>query len=296
MKKGIALLAAVGLIMSMAVPVAAEEQITTYKGDQELVLTEAGDVDLTKEELAEKSGKAMKDAEDLAIYMKMDVEANISYDAEGTEMSMDMVMKADMSDNKKGGLEYRAEKMNMSFFGMNMDQESEEYIFPNADGKKVSVRKETSSESEEENNGEWVAEAVGEMEDLEEDVEDSSIDTFLSDDMFESFELLDKMYTDGEKNYYVLKAKTADVMSGGGFGSIEEVFGEIDTDAECYMLFSEDGMIESMYIDLSGLEGVADEEQGVETSFSKFMVSLYSDAPVEIVIPEEVQAAGDAAA
>lgn len=304
MKRGIALAAVVGLLVSMAVPVSAAEEIHTYKGDQELILTEAGDVDITKEELVEKSQNTMEAADNFAFFMKMDVEANMSYDAEGTQMSMDMAIKADMSDNKNGGLEYSLEKMTMDFFGMTMEQTSEEYIFPNASGKKVSVKKETSSETEEEESPEWVAEAVeeeseealeetaGEIEALE---EGTSADSMLTDDLFASFELLDKKYTDGEKVYYVLKGKTSEIMNS-GFGDVEEMFGDITSDTDCYMLLSEEGMLESMYIDLGDVDMNIVEEEGVETTFSKFVISLYTDESTEIVIPEEVQAAGDAAA
>ena len=303
MKKGIALLVAAGMLIGMAMPVSAAEQITTYKGDQELVLTEAGDTDLTKEELFEKTRTAMEGVEDLALYMVMDIEANISYEAEGTEMSLDLVMDADMSDTKNAGLEYKSEKMNMSFFGMEMKEETEEYIFPNADGKKVSVKKETSSETEGEEPAGWVAEAVeddadeaaeevaGEMEDLE---ETSSIDSFVNDDMYQAFELLDKKYTDGEKEYYVLRAKTQDVM-GNVFGDVEEMFGEIESDTDCYMIFSDEGMLESLHMDLGDLSGKVIEQDGAKTTFSQFMIAVYTEEPGEIVIPEEVQAAGDAA-
>lgn len=297
MKKGIVLLTAVGILMSMTVGVSAAEEIHTHKGDQEIVLTEAGETDLTKEELIEKAQDIMRSSENYAFIMNMDVEANMSVDAEGTKMDMDLIMKMNMTDNKNDGLEYRSENMTMSFFGMDMSQESEEYIFPNADGKKVSVKKETSSDTEEDDGG-WIAEAVeeaeGEMEDLEADLEESTpADSMLTDELFDSFELLDRMYTDGEKNYYVLKGNAADVM-GSGFEDIGEMFGDISSDAECYMLFAEDGMMESMYMDLSGLES-NDMQEGMEATFSKFLISLYTDEASEIVIPEDVQAAGDAA-
>ena len=299
MKKGIALLAAVTVLMSMTLSVSAAEEIRTYKGGQEIVLTEAGDADLTKEELVEKAQSVMEESENYAFMMDMDIEANMVYDAEGTQMSMDLIMKMDMTDNKKDGLEYRSEKMNMSIFGMDMSQESEEYIFPNAEGKKVSVKKEISSDMEEDG-GNWVAEAVEEeaeeeMDDLEAAAEDSaSAESMLTDDLFTSFELLDKMYTDGEKNYYVMKGKTADVM-GSGFEDVGAMFGDIASDADCYMLFAEDGMMESLYMDLSGIES-SDMEEGMEAAFSKFLISIYTDKASEIVIPDDVQAAGDAAA
>ena len=49
MKRGVALLTVIGLVIGSTVPVFAEEQISTYKGDQELVLSEAGDVDIIPE-------------------------------------------------------------------------------------------------------------------------------------------------------------------------------------------------------------------------------------------------------
>jgi len=48
-------------------------------------------------------------------------------------------------------------------------------------------------------------------------------------------------------------------------------------------------------MDLSGLES-NDMQEGMEATFSKFLISLYTDEASEIVIPEDVQAAGDAAA
>ena len=159
-KKGIVFLAAVGLLIGMALPVFAAEEIHTFKGDQEIVLTEADAVDLTKEELAEKSQNLMKELDDYALFMDMDVEANMAYESGGTKMSMDMIMKMNMSNNKNNGRAYNSEKMTMSMMGMNMDQTSEEYVFENAAGKKVSVKKEISSDSGGEDSAEWVAEAV----------------------------------------------------------------------------------------------------------------------------------------
>ena len=303
MKKGVALLVAAGLLAGMAVPVSGAEQIVTHKGEKELVLEEAGDVDLTKEELIEKSKSTMEDADDLTLFMNMDLEANMSYEAEGTSMSADLIMKMEMTDNKNGDMEYNLSKNTMSFLGMSMEETSEEYVFPNAAGKKVSVKKESSTETEDESEGTWVAEAVeeeseaaAEAESLEGELEESaSVDTVLSDDMFQLFELLDKMYTDGEKNYYVLKAKSSDVV-GTAFADFEEMFGEMEVDGDCYMLIAEDGTLESLDMDLDSLVGQTMEQEGVKYSFSAFQMSAYTDVSEEIVIPEEVKAAGDAAA
>ena len=298
MRKGIALLTAAGMLAGMVTPVFAGEQITTYRGDQEITLTEAGDIDITMEELVEKSRTVMQDSEDLAMFMVVDIDASISADMNGTPMSMDMVIAGDMSHTKKDGSEYSSEKMTMTFFGMNMDNVSEEYIFTNADGVKVSVKKESSTEPGEEGGEEakWIAEIVDESGD-EADTEDGAgdVSSFVSDDLYSSCELLDKMYTDGEKNYYVLKGNASEVM-GNAFGDIEQLVGDVDVDAECYMLLAEDGMLESLYMDLGQVQGIVDEENGTETSFSSFLVAIYTEEPSEIVIPEEVQAAGDAAA
>ncbi len=295
MKKGIALLAAVGLIAGMTTPVLAEEQITTYKGDQEIVLTEAGDVDLTLEELIEKTEAAMNGTEDMALIMKMDIDASMSMEVEGESMSMDLAMKGDMSDNKKDGLEYKSENMTMAFFGMEMTENSEEYIFSNAGGKQVSVKKEVSSEGEEETSGEWVAEIVEETEDTEEETGDTGMESFVSDDLYSSFTLLDKKYTDGEKEYYVLQGNMDEVM-GSAFGDLEAMVGEIDADAVCYMLVNEEYLLESLHMDLGEMNGIVDEDSGAEMSFSSFLISMYTEEPTEVTIPEEVQAAGDAVA
>lgn len=295
MRKGIALLTAAGLLTGMIVPVSAEEQIITYKGDQEIILTEAGDVDLTLEELIEKAQAAVQDSDDLAMRMVMDIDASITADMNGTPMSMDLVMKGDISQNKNNGIEYKNEKVAMSFFGIDMDTVSEEYIFTNAGGVKVSVKKE-SSPMEKEASDEWVAGAVDESGDnTDTEGGGESMDSLVSDDMYSACELLDKMYTDGEKNYYVLKGNTSDIM-GEALGDVESMIGDVDVDAACYMLIAEDGMLESLYMDLGQLQGITDEESGTETSFSSFLVSIYTEDSSEIVIPDEVQAAGDAVA
>ncbi len=295
MRKGIALLTAAGLLAGMIAPVSAEEQIITYKGDQEIILTEAGDVDLTLEELIEKAQAAVQDSDDLAMRMVMDIDASITADMNGTPMSMDLVMKGDISQNKNNGIEYKNEKVTMSFFGIDMDTVSEEYIFTNAGGVKVSVKKE-SSPMEKEASDEWVAGAVDESgDDTDTEGGGESMDSLVSDDMYSACELLDKMYTDGEKNYYVLKGNTSDIM-GEALGDVESMIGDVDVDAVCYMLIAEDGMLESLYMDLGQLQGITDEESGTETSFSSFLVSIYTEDSSEIVIPDEVQAAGDAVA
>ena len=295
MRKGIALLTAAGLLAGTIVPVSAEEQIITYKGDQEIILTEAGDVDLTLEELIEKAQAAVQDSDDLAMRMVMDIDASITADMNGTPMSMDLIMKGDISQNKNNGIEYKNEKVTMSFFGIDMDTVSEEYIFTNAGGVKVSVKKE-SSPMEKEASDEWVAGAVDESGDnTDTEGGGESMDSLVSDDMYSACELLDKMYTDGEKNYYVLKGNTSDIM-GEALGDVESMIGDVDVDAVCYMLIAEDGMLESLYMDLGQLQGVTDEETGTETSFSSFLVSIYTEDSSEIVIPDEVQAAGDAVA
>ena len=295
MRKGIALLTAAGLLAGTIVPVSAEEQIITYKGDQEIILTEAGDVDLTLEELIEKAQAAVQDSDDLAMRMVMDIDASITADMNGTPMSMDLIMKGDISQNKNNGIEYKNEKVTMSFFGIDMDTVSEEYIFTNAGGVKVSVKKE-SSPMEKEASDEWVAGAVDESGDnTDTEGGGESMDSLVSDDMYSACELLDKMYTDGEKNYYVLKGNTSDIM-GEALGDVESMIGDVDVDAVCYMLIAEDGMLESLYMDLGQLQGVTDEESGTETSFSSFLVSIYTEDSSEIVIPDEVQAAGDAVA
>ena len=295
MRKGIALLTAAGLLAGMIAPVSAEEQIITYKGDQEIILTEAGDVDLTLEELIEKAQAAVQDSDDLAMRMVMDIDASITADMNGTPMSMDLIMKGDISQNKNNGIEYKNEKVAMSFFGIDMDTVSEEYIFTNAGGVKVSVKKE-SSPMEKEASDEWVAGAVDESGDnTDTEGGGESMDSLVSDDMYSACELLDKMYTDGEKNYYVLKGNTSDIM-GEALGDVESMIGDVDVDAVCYMLIAEDGMLESLYMDLGQLQGVTDEETGTETSFSSFLVSIYTEDSSEIVIPDEVQAAGDAVA
>ena len=321
MKKITAMLTALGMLTCMISPVFAEEEtITTFKGDQEIVLTPAGAVDITMEELVEKSQTAMKDLGDTALHMKMDIDASISADMEGTPFTMDLVMKGDMLDNKFGGVEYKTQDMTMSFFGMDMSTVSEEYIFTNAGGIEVSVKKETSegagdlfgagtedadsSAGSEEADPEWVAQAVGEEADDAENTEETEVteavtedtdmlDSVGSDDFFSSFELLDSMYTDGEKNYYVLKGNTADVMSG-ELGGMEDMLSGIDADTFCYMLLNEDAVLESLYMDLGSVQGIADEASGAEMSFSSFLVSIYTEDPAEITIPEEVQAAGDA--
>ncbi len=293
MKKGIALLTAVGMLASMITPVLAEEQIITYKGDQEIVLTEAGDTDLTMEELVKKVQSVMQESEDLALFMTMDVDASISADINGTPMSMDMIMKADMSRIKNNGIEYETSKMTMSFFGMNMDEVSEEYIFDNADGLKVSVKK-TSGSAAEESSDEWTASAAEESEEGA-DEEEAGIDSYLSDDLYSTCELLDKIYTDGEQNYYVLKADTSKVMDE-AFSDVGEMFGGINADQDCYLLIGEDGRLESLYMDLGEIPAVSSEEIGGEISFSNFLISMYTEPSSEIVIPDEVQAAGDAVA
>ena len=295
MRKGIALLAAVALIAGMATPVLAEEQITTYKGDQEIVLTEAGDAGITYEELIDKSETAMKDVEDIAFVMNMVLDASASIESEGSSMSMDMAMAMDMRDNMMGGLEYTSMKMNMSMMGMDIKEESEEYVFPNAGGKKVSVKKEISSEGGEETGGEWVAEAA--EEETEENTNDlSSMDSVVTDDLFTAFELLDKKYTDGEKEYYVLKGDMGKVMESEAFSDFKDIVGELNISEPCYMLINSDYVLESMHMDFGEMSGIADESTGMEMSFSKFLISMYTEEPSEIVIPDEVQTAGDAVA
>lgn len=300
MRKGIALLTAVGMLAGMIVPVSAEDQIITYKGEQEIILTEAGAADLTLEDLFEKTKTAVENTDDLALFMKMDIDAAITADMEGTPMSMDMAIRGDMSQSKHNGVEYNVEKMLMSFSGMNMDSTSEEYVFTNAGGTKVSVKKDRSADSEEgsaeETADTWVAEAVVESgDDTDLDIGTESMSSFASEDLYSLFELLDTMYTDGEKNYYVLKGNVSDILAE-AFSDLEMMFGEVDVDAPCYLLLAEDGMLESLYMDLGQIQGIKDEENGTETSFSKFLISVYTEESSEIVIPYEVQAAGDAVA
>ena len=302
MKKISALLIAGGLLACMAMPVSAAEQISTYKGDQELVLEEAGDVDLTREELIEKAQKAMEKAEDIAFHISEDAEINLSFEQDGTQKSVDYIAKMEMTDNKNGDHEYRYQKTNTSYLETGTDETFEEYLFTNADGRRVSVKNNETSETEDESGETWVAEVVEEEAETSDDLKTSgdlpSIDTFLSDDLYKSFVLLDKMYTDGEAIYYVLKAKTSDAM-GAAIGELEEMLGEIEIESnrDCYLLFAEDGMLESLYIDLTGIEGHAS-GTGYEFDFvfSKCRFSGYTDAATEIIIPKEVQAAGDAAA
>ena len=296
MKKVIALLAAAGLLVSMATPVFAEEQITTHKGEQEIVLTEAGDAGITYEELTGKIETTMKDTEEIAFIMDMELNANASFEAEGTSMSMDMNVTVDGVDNKTGGCEYNSMKMSMAMMGMQMTQDSEEYVFPNAGGKKVSVKKETESDGTEETGGEWVAEEADETDGTEDTGDMSSVNSVVSDDLFSSFELLDKKYTDGEKEYYVLKGDMKDVMNSEAFAEFKEIVGDLQTEEACYMLVNTDFVLESLYMDFGEMNGIVDEETGMEMSISKFLISMYSEEPFEITIPEEVQAAGDAVA
>ncbi len=293
MKKGIALLIAVGMLAGMITPVSAAEQITTYKGDQEIVLTEAGDAGLTKEELIQKASETMQKAETMALFMKMDVDATINAEVNGSPMSADLAVQMEMSQQKNSGIEYKAQKSKMSLMGMDTEEVSEEYVYENAGGIKVSVKKESNSQDENAG-GEWTASAVEKSEeDADGEGEETGVNSYLSDELFSSFELLDKMYTDGEKNYYVFKGNLSEVLNE-AFSDLGSMFGGIETDKLCYMLIDENGMLESLHMDLGEVKGLTDEENGTETDISRFLVSLYTEASSEIAVPDDVKAAGDA--
>ena len=293
MRKGIALLITVGMLAGMITPVSAAEQITTYKGDQEIVLTEAGDAGLTMEELIQKASETMQKSENMALFMKVDVDATINADVNGSPMSADLAVQMEMSQKKNNGIEYKAQKSKMSLMGMDTEEVSEEYVYDNAGGIKVSVKKESNSQDENAE-GEWTASAVEKSEeDADAEGEEMDVNSYLSDEMFSSFELLDKMYTDGEKNYYVLKGNLSEVLNE-AFSDLGSMFGGIETDKLCYMLIGESGMLESLHMDLGEVKGLVDEENGTETDISRFLVSMYTEAASEITVPDDVKAAGDA--
>ena len=293
MRKGIALLITVGMLAGMITPVSAAEQITTYKGDQEIVLTEAGDAGLTMEELIQKASETMQKSENMALFMKVDVDATINADVNGSPMSADLAVQMEMSQKKNNGIEYKAQKSKMSLMGMDTEEVSEEYVYDNAGGIKVSVKKESNSQDENAE-GEWTASAVEKSEeDADAEGEEMDVNSYLSDEMFSSFELLDKMYTDGEKNYYVLKGNLSEVLNE-AFSDLGSMFGGIETDKLCYMLIGENGMLESLHMDLGEVKGLVDEENGTETDISRFLVSMYTEASSEITVPDDVKAAGDA--
>ena len=293
MRKGIALLITVGMLAGMITPVSAAEQITTYKGDQEIVLTEAGDAGLTMEELIQKASETMQKSENMALFMKVDVDATINADVNGSPMSADLAVQMEMSQKKNNGIEYKAQKSKMSLMGMDTEEVSEEYVYDNAGGIKVSVKKESNSQDENAE-GEWTASAVEKSEeDADAEGEEMDVNSYLSDEMFSSFELLDKMYTDGEKNYYVLKGNLSEVLNE-AFSDLGSMFGGIETDKLCYMLIGENGMLESLHMDLGEVKGLVDEENGTETDISRFLVSMYTEAASEITVPDDVKAAGDA--
>ena len=293
MRKGIALLITVGMLAGMITPVSAAEQITTYKGDQEIVLTEAGDAGLTMEELIQKASETMQKSENMALFMKVDVDATINADVNGSPMSADLAVQMEMSQKKNNGIEYKAQKSKMSLMGMDTEEVSEEYVYDNAGGIKVSVKKESNSQDENAE-GEWTASAVEKSEeDADAEGEEMDVNSYLSDEMFSSFELLDKMYTDGEKNYYVLKGNLSEVLNE-AFSDLGSMFGGIETDKLCYMLIGENGMLESLHMDLGEVKGLVDDENGTETDISRFLVSMYTEASSEITVPDDVKAAGDA--
>ena len=84
-----------------------------------------------------------------------------------------------MLDNKKGEDEYRSEKMTGTVFGVDISQEEEEYIFKNANGNLVSVKKSNSSDSDDDSNGQWIAEPA------EVDTDDDDSDESIAEDVAE---------------------------------------------------------------------------------------------------------------
>jgi hypothetical protein len=124
--------------------------------------------------------------------------------------------------------------------------------------------------------------------DLEEEVDSANtLSNVASDEMFDSFQLLDKMYTDGTNKYYVFKGKAGEILNS-GFSDVAGSLGEIESDKDCYMLLREDGRIDSLDMDLGGLAPQIDEENNVTTTISKLNISLTVDEPTDFEVPAEV--------
>ena len=326
MRKSIAILTAAVMTFCLAAPAfAAEDTITTKRNGEEIVLTAAEDTDKTKEEVEAMAKEAADKMDTYTFSMVMNMDVNMSAKTEMGDMSIDMVMNIDALDNKNVDKEYKIQKTTGEMFGTEMNSEEEEYIFKNSSGKKVSVKKTTDPTSDDSDNGKWtveeaeadndddddsdepivedIAEDVAEdaaegdseaeaaedvADDLEEEVDSANtLSNVASDEMFDSFQLLDKMYTDGTNKYYVFKGKAGEILNS-GFSDVAGSLGEIESDKDCYMLLREDGRIDSLDMDLGGLAPQIDEENNVTTTISKLNISLTVDEPTDFEVPAEV--------